>query len=322
MDEPADGPPRAPDAAAIRRALAECMTLGDVDDAMGWAAGTARRRRWRDLDDGGLPPADAELGGVPLWFRATITRWRAHGPAPPAATHAAGPEPGSTGAGADSRTGPGPGPEADAGSTAGGGIEAAEAGSAEAGAGTGSGAPTGPDADTRAGPDVADGSTFRHPGGTGDRQAGAEHEDREAGVGSPARTGAPAEATTGEEAADRDARAAAAETEADADTAPHSTEPPGAATDTATAAGTTEPAEDTTARDPLGGVRLATGFALTAGQDVLAYVHGAWHPAVVVSRDRRTVVVDYQLADGPLGARRQRVALERIRLPGTGPGEP
>lgn len=58
----------------IRRALAELMTAENVDEAMGWPAGMARRRRWeRD----GLPPADAELGGVPLWFRSTIERWRA-----------------------------------------------------------------------------------------------------------------------------------------------------------------------------------------------------------------------------------------------------
>jgi hypothetical protein len=71
-----------PDAAAIRRALADCMTLSDVDDAMGWARGSARKRRWRDPAAGGLPPADTELGGVALWFRATITRWRAKQPWP------------------------------------------------------------------------------------------------------------------------------------------------------------------------------------------------------------------------------------------------
>jgi Family of unknown function (DUF6082) len=66
-----------PDAAGIRRALAECMTVSDIDDAMGWAPDTARRRRWHDPTAGGLPPADAELAGTPLWFRATISRWRA-----------------------------------------------------------------------------------------------------------------------------------------------------------------------------------------------------------------------------------------------------
>ncbi len=47
---------------------------------------------------------------------------------------------------------------------------------------------------------------------------------------------------------------------------------------------------------------------------VFAYVHGAWHPAVVKSRDRRTVVVDYELDPGPLGVRRQRVTIDRIRV--------
>lgn len=59
----------------IRRALAECMTVADVDDAMGWSPGTARRRRWRALERGGLPAADAELGGMAIWFRSTIEHW-------------------------------------------------------------------------------------------------------------------------------------------------------------------------------------------------------------------------------------------------------
>jgi hypothetical protein len=51
-EDPRIGPgheetPAVPDAAVIRRALAECMTLADIDDAMGWAPGTARQRRWR-----------------------------------------------------------------------------------------------------------------------------------------------------------------------------------------------------------------------------------------------------------------------------------
>jgi hypothetical protein len=48
-------------------------------------------------------------------------------------------------------------------------------------------------------------------------------------------------------------------------------------------------------------------------------VHGSWFPAQVRSRDRRTVVVDYQLTPGPLGARRQRVRIDQVRLdPGQG----
>jgi hypothetical protein len=39
----------------IRRALGECMTLADIDEAMGWPAGTARRRRWWTPERGGLP---------------------------------------------------------------------------------------------------------------------------------------------------------------------------------------------------------------------------------------------------------------------------
>jgi hypothetical protein len=59
---------------------------------------------------------------------------------------------------------------------------------------------------------------------------------------------------------------------------------------------------------------VRSGFQLEPGQHVVAYVHGGWHPAVVASRDRRTVVVDYQLGPGLLGARRQRVTIDRVRL--------
>jgi hypothetical protein len=65
-----------PSDAQIRRALAECMTGEDIDDAMGWPRGTARRRRWMAPDRGGLPFADAELGGVALWFRSTFEAWQ------------------------------------------------------------------------------------------------------------------------------------------------------------------------------------------------------------------------------------------------------
>jgi hypothetical protein len=69
-----------PGEAEIRRALAECMTVEDIDDAMGWPRGTARRRRWAAADRGGLPFADAELGGIALWFRSTFEAWRVAGP--------------------------------------------------------------------------------------------------------------------------------------------------------------------------------------------------------------------------------------------------
>jgi hypothetical protein len=93
---PADQP--RPADTAIRRALAECMTLTDIDDAMSWTPGTARRRRWRAPDHGGLPNADAEIGGVAIWFRRTIEVWQAApkaslagAPAQPHDSDAAGP---------------------------------------------------------------------------------------------------------------------------------------------------------------------------------------------------------------------------------------
>lgn len=63
----------------IGRALAECMTLADVDHMMDWAGGTALRYRWYPLEQGGLPPADAQLDGRPLWFRATFEAWQRRG---------------------------------------------------------------------------------------------------------------------------------------------------------------------------------------------------------------------------------------------------
>jgi hypothetical protein len=65
----------------IRRALAECMTLANIDEAMDWEPGTARRLRWGSGPDH-LPFADAELGGVPIWFRSTVEAWRAALPEP------------------------------------------------------------------------------------------------------------------------------------------------------------------------------------------------------------------------------------------------
>jgi hypothetical protein len=67
--------------AEIRRALAECMTLANIDEAMDWKPGTARHRRWSTGPDR-LPFADAELAGVPLWFRSTIEAWQASQPEP------------------------------------------------------------------------------------------------------------------------------------------------------------------------------------------------------------------------------------------------
>ncbi|WP_170231453.1 hypothetical protein [Pseudonocardia kunmingensis] len=210
MDEdvPGRGAPASgvPDAATIRRALGECMTLADIDDAMDWPEGTARRRRWRDPAAGGLPPADAELGGVPLWFRATVSRWRAELP----------------------------GRRADAGTDS---------------------TPPGPEAEAPPEPET--------------------HPERETRPQRPA-----------EPEAD-------AEPDAEAEGQPES--------------------EGDAVPDARSGTTLHSGFQLDEGQDVLAYVHGSWQPAVVRSRARRTVVVDYQVHPGALGARRQRVAIDRIR---------
>ncbi|OZM79521.1 hypothetical protein [Pseudonocardia sp. MH-G8] len=217
MDEDVPGRGATPsgvlDAATIRRALGECMTLTDVDDAMGWPEGTARRRRWRDLAAGGLPPADAELGGVALWFRATISRWRAEtAAAPPDAESGRVPEPVRA-----TETRPEPDPEPD------------------------------PEAHL---------------------QPGAEPEPELRDESEP------------DLEAELEAGAGAGVEEA------------GTSVDTPT---------------------LHSGFQLEEGQDVLAYVHGSWQPAVVRSRARRTVVVDYQVHPGALGARRQRVTIDRIR---------
>jgi hypothetical protein len=51
---------------------------------------------------------------------------------------------------------------------------------------------------------------------------------------------------------------------------------------------------------------------------VIAYVHRAWREAKVRGRDRGTVVVDYNIDDTPLGARQQRINIDRIRLCPTG----
>lgn len=67
------------DPAAIRAALAECMTLADIEYEMGWAAGTALRVRWRP-EPVGLPEPDHVIARIPLWFRSTFLAWRASRP--------------------------------------------------------------------------------------------------------------------------------------------------------------------------------------------------------------------------------------------------
>ncbi|WP_214404882.1 hypothetical protein [Pseudonocardia lacus] len=172
------------------------MTVADIDDAMGWEAGTARRRRWRDRDRGGLPFADAELGGVALWFRATIEEWR------------------------ESTADPHDEPAED-----------------------------GPDDD---GPvDVDD-----------------------------------------------------VPVEADADKPAEEPEPE------------PEPADEPAAVEPEPEPPvLVSGYDLAPGERVLVEVRGRWHEAHVRHRDRTTVAVDYTLDGTPSGMRRQRVGLDRIRVP-------
>jgi hypothetical protein len=235
MDAP--GPPPAPDPGAIRRALAECMTLADIDEAMAWRSGTARRRRWLDPDAGGLPPADAELGGMPLWFRATVFRWRAEAtPAPRGRRAWPGP---------DARAPDGPPP----------GGPPPDAPPSEESA---------PDAD-----EVAERAA--DPAGPESRDIAP---DEEAG---------PEAATPEPEPVERAADV-----------------PAGVATeDEVAAAG-----------------EVSSGFELAAGRLVFAYLRRGWHRAVVRAPGRRTVLVDYQLEGDRLGPRRQRVGIDRIRVPG------
>lgn len=207
---PGAAPDGVPDAGAIRRALAECMTLADIDDAMAWRPGTARRRRWLDRDAGGLPPADAELGGMPLWFRSTFSRWR---------TRSVPVEP----------------PEAPGEAPA----EEAE-----------------PDAEVPRGDqeqdDVPDGEPAL-------AEPGPEPEISEA---------------------DRDL-----------------------------------PVGVVGADEVAGAREVRSGFELQTGQLVLAHLRSGWRRAEVRATGRRTVLVDYQLEGDRLGPRRQRVGIDRIRVP-------
>jgi hypothetical protein len=216
------------------------MTLSDIDDAMGWAPGTARRRRWRALDHGGLPNADAEIGGIALWFRRTIEAWRAAPKAAPRTRRARDAEP----------------PQQEPISS------------------------SPPDDVTSQGPGAP------------------EPEGRPAGS-------SPDEAA---EPPDQDlppAVAAAGSMEiasADADPEPVAVEPEGQDDPTSG----TPPAGDSSV--------VTSGYDLVVGQNVLADVHGRWRDAVVAHRDRTTVMVEYQLDDTPLGARRQRIGTDRVRI--------
>jgi hypothetical protein len=60
---------------------------------------------------------------------------------------------------------------------------------------------------------------------------------------------------------------------------------------------------------------VRSGFELAVGQPVLAHLRRNWRWAVVRAVNRNTVLVDYQLRGDPLGARRQRIGIDRIRVP-------
>jgi hypothetical protein len=61
--------------AALRTALAQCLTLADIEHEMGWAPGTGARHRWRP-EPAGLPEPDHFFLRTPVWFRSTIAAWR------------------------------------------------------------------------------------------------------------------------------------------------------------------------------------------------------------------------------------------------------
>jgi hypothetical protein len=234
------------------------MTLADIDDAMGWAPGTARRTRWREPEHGGLPPSDAELGGVPLWLRATIEHWRAHRPGhhpTPPGDHAAAVRLPTV----EQNLGP---PQED------------------------------PTQEDTSQPDTEPSS-----GGT-------------PGVPAPHQPGEPTELERSPEhgpAPDVNAP----QPTPDTGTAPQLIPAEEATPDTPPDADlSTRPLNEVTVQRT-----VETGFELEAGQHVIAYVHRAWHDAVVRRRDRRTVVIDYNIDDTPLGARQQRVAVDRVRIP-------
>ncbi len=247
-----------PDEAAIRRALAECMTVNDIDDAMGWPLGTARRRRWRSPARGGLPNADAEFAGIAVWFRSTINVWQQSAPTLRRRTTTTEPSEPDLPATLDQEvpadTPNRPEPE----------------GRDEQITGRGTGS-TRPDPDLNPDLDLDP--------DTGLDTDGAEGPDPTEPV------------PTGEEDGQGVAQTRAASFD------PHV----GAAS------------EPTPVLDAASAV--TSGFDVAVGQKVVAEVHGDWRDAVVAHRDRTTVVVEYQINDSPLGARRQRVGTDRVRLP-------
>jgi hypothetical protein len=260
----------------IRRALAECMTVADIDDAMGWPPGTARRRRWRALERGGLPAADAELGGVAIWFRSTIEHWltdrqRPRRPRSGAALDSA--EPAMSADLDDSEETAAPSAVAQEPVEAGDGMQQAELG----------------------------GEPLPHP----QPEPAVEEPDVAGGVSS----------VVGDEVADdQPDRDHAGDGEADGHEV---AEVPDVGEPGDVEPGDVEPGDVESGDVESVGERdetVGTGFELESGQWVLAEVHGRWREAQVVHRDRATVVVNYSLDGTPLGARRQRIDVHRVRL--------
>jgi hypothetical protein len=268
-----------PSVAEIRRALAECMTVEDIDDAMGWAPGTARRRRWRIPERGGLPFADAELAGVPLWFRTTIETWRADASSALRRDRA---EPGHPDRGEQPAYTTATEPPAEPPAELDIEVDAEVDGEVDAE----------DPVDAPPAPPLAAGHAAVHEAGSGSDRAPTPQPLAEG----DARPATEYEAQ-GEETGTTEADADAAEP-VDPDHGPDAHE-------ATTPAAIAEP----------GGVAVRSGFDLQVGQRVLAHIHGRWREARVGHRDRTTVAVDYDLDATPLGGRRQRVGIDRVRLP-------
>ena len=251
------------------------MTVSDIDDAMGWPPGTARRRRWRAPQRGGLPSADVELGGVAIWFHSTIEHWQAHLPRirprdDPPADHTTEPR-------GDDDMEPVTAPD----------LEEDDQFEAVHDAEPDDEHPPDPEGDLvadwpdaqRAGSPVGGGALHHDvPGGDevlGDDGTGEEPDHEHADhldVGH-----------------DEVAVESGDDGSGDGD---QGDEPAGSS----------------------GEVAVATGFELEPGRRVLAEVHRRWREAHVVHCDRATVVVEYSLDDTPRGARRQRIDIQRVRI--------
>ena len=220
------------------------MTVDDIDDAMGWPRGTARRRRWQAPERGGLPFADAELGGMALWFRSTFEAWR--------------------------------------------GTPAARAGRRRVRRSSAGERPSWPEL------------------ATGDAEDSAEDDMTSSSADPDSEPNAQPDAQPEDETADDEADDTADEEAADTD--PEAEADPEA----------TDDAPDTGGRWQPAGVRVRSGYELAVGQQVLAEVQGRWRQVEVSRRDRTSVLVQYQLDDSLLGARVQRVGVDRVLVPDAG----